>query len=155
MDLQPKRLTTVHPQDLSWLYSLDGVFEHAQGATVNMAELTGTTQKATHWPNGYLKPGTLMALHTSGTYDTYWAPWVQDESPDTGLTVVGGVILSGFMIREYSDGTVSPFVSGSIYPAKMPLQVIVSKMPGLLTDAAAANPVQAADLPAAWQAVSA
>lgn len=154
MDLQLKRTTTVHPQDLSWLYSLHGVFEHAQGATVNMAELNTVGKKAAHWPNGYIKPGTLMALHTSGTYNTYWAPWVQDESPVTGLTTVGGILLTGMVIREYSDGTVSPFVSGSIFPAKMPLQLIVAKLPVLLNNAGANRTVVAGDLPAAWQAVT-
>ena len=76
-----------------------------------------------------------MAKYTSGTYNTYWAPFVADESPDTGLTVVSGILLSGFLIREYADGTTSAYVSGSVFPAKMPLQVFVSKLPALLNDA--------------------
>lgn len=151
MDLNPKAVTTVHPQDFRWLYSDHGVFQRAQGATIAVASIASVAQKAKHWPDGYVKPGTLMALYTSGTYDNYWAPWVQDESPDTGLTVIGGVVLSGFLIREYADGTTSAYVTGSIYPAKMPLQVHVSKLPPLLNDAGTNRAVVAGDLPAAWQ----
>ena len=155
MDLNPKRSTSVHPQDLSWLYSLEGVFEHAQGITVNMADLAAAAKRTAHWPNGFLKPGMLMAQHTSGTYNTYWSPWVQDQTPNTGLTTVGGILLTGGLIREYTDGTYSPFVTASIYPAKMPLQVIVSKLPALLNNALGNRAVVAGDLPAAWQAMTA
>ena len=150
MDLKPKRVTEVHPQDLSWLYTLHGVFERATEATVKMASLNSAAQRAKHWPDGFIKAGTLMSLYTSGAHSGYWAPFVADQSPATGLTVVGGIVLSGFHISEYSDATISEFVAGAIFPAKMPLQLHVSKLPPLLNNAGANRAVVVGDLPAAW-----
>jgi hypothetical protein len=144
------RTRTFLPSDLSWIHRLNGVFEAANSGTINLAD--PAVVKATHYPDGFIKQGVFLGLHTSGTYDTYFAPYVADEAPDTGLTVVAAVVLSGFPVNYDEDGTLATTTtSGSILLASAAaLQLYVSKLPGLLNDAGGARPVVPADLPSGW-----
>lgn len=149
MDLGYISESYVHSPDLSWLRNPEWANAHAVSGTIVLANPDWV--EATHYPDGVIKSGTLVAIHTSGTYDTTFGPYVADQSPDTGLTTVGGVWIDGGPIKRDQDGAISTTrLTGAILLAHWPLDVYVSKLPGLLNEAGGARPVVAGDLPATW-----
>lgn len=149
MDLQisSETFTTV---DWTWLASKFGV-DTAKSATV----LLSACDEETHYPEGRLKPGLILAHFTSGANNGLWAPYVEDNAAGTGLAVAAGIVLDGFRVRRDSAGAlVATVTAGAVILAGVPLQVYVSELPGLLLDdGTTAYAPLAADLPAGFVAV--
>jgi hypothetical protein len=109
--------------------------------------ISGTTQ-ATHWPDGFVKPGTLLAQFTSGGNAGLWAPWVQNDAGGLGLVTLAGMVFDGFEIRRDATGTViGTKTAGAIIRKGTPCHVFVAKLPGLLlTNGSTAYVPTAADV---------
>lgn len=129
--------------DLTWIRS----FGSAKGLPATMA--TSDLVEATHYPEGFVKSGTLVALFTGGPNDGLWTPWVEDGA--NGEDTIGGVVYTGFQVRHDATGSpVSTRTDGSIFVPGQGLIVITSKLPELLlTDGTTANAPTDANLTAA------
>ena len=149
MDLQ---ITTesFETADWTWLASKFGV-DTAKPVTIRIASAT----KATHYPNGRIKPGTILAKYTSGANVGLWAPYVSDDTALEGLGTAAGILLDGARVRLQSDGSLAASVTvGACLLAGTPIQVNVGNLPGLLLqDGTTAYPPVAADLPSGFVAV--
>lgn len=90
---------------------------------------------ATHYPNGFVAPGTLLAQFTSGANDGYFAPYVQDDTAGEGLGAVAAIVWDGFYLGgPYPGSYDSTVVAGAILLPKTPIYLYESKMPGLLLE---------------------
>lgn len=139
--------TTYTTADLSWLDSSFTV-----GTAKPVTVLISECFESTHYPDGFLKPGTLLAEFTSGANAGLWAPFQQDNVEGEGLATVAGVALDGFKISKDASGAlVATVTAGAAILAGYPCAVIVSKLPGLLLadDSTAYAPV-AGDLPSSF-----
>ena len=144
MDLTIQSRTLTASRDYSFFANKHG-WDAALNGTVLIADLV----KATHYPEGYLKPGLILAKYTSGGNAGLWTPWVQDNVAGLGAATIAGIVFSGFDVRETDGVAVGTKTSGSIIPAGIPCSVYISKMPGLLlVNGSTANPVVAADVTA-------
>ena len=123
----------------------------AKSATILLSAFV----EATHYPDGYIKPGTILAKYTSGANDGLWGPYISNDIVGEGLGTPAGILLDGARVRQDSSGAnVHTQVVGACLIAGTPIQVYVSKLPGLLlSDAVTAYVVLAADLPTAFVAV--
>lgn len=137
--------------DWTWLASKFGV-NTAKSATILLSAATA----ATHYPDGRIKPGTIMAKFTSGANAGLWAPYVNDDTAGEGLGTAAGILLDGARVRTDSAGAeIATVVVGAVLLAGTPIQVNVSNLPGLLDeDGTTAYAPVAADLPSAAVAVS-
>jgi hypothetical protein len=145
MDLQYTTDTHV-VRDYSWLDPQSPI-ETAQPRTLLIAGAT----EATHYPDGFLKSGTIMAKYTSGGNAGFWAPYVVDHVGGFGLNTQVGIVLDGFEMRRGSSGAIIGIeVFGSMLIADTPIMVYVSKLPGLLNNAAGAYTPLTADLPSGF-----
>lgn len=149
MDIQASR-TTAGMSDKSCFHNTLNLAQLSSPATIAVDSLT----EATHFPNGFVKPGTILARYTSGANDGMWGAHVPDSTDGVGLENSDAVVWDGFYIDALADGSTLPdAVAGSILLAGLPVQMLVAKMPGLLDDADAAHTVVAADLPTGFIAV--
>lgn len=133
MDLQVST-ETFNSRDLSWLASSFAV-NHAKPRTVLIG--SPAMVEATHFPDGYIKPGTILATYTGGANSGLWAPYVSDWSDvtNTGLDTPTGIVLDGFRIRKDTDGTViGTKTAGAVILAGQPIRVVLDKLPGLLLE---------------------
>ncbi len=128
MDLQI-RSWTFGSRDYSWLAS-----KHGTDAPKTATLLVSAATEATHYPDGFIKSGTLLAKYTSGANEGLWAPYVNDGS--LGLNAIAGIVLDGFDItRNVGTGAIdSTRVMGSVILANSGVYINVSKLPGLLLD---------------------
>ena len=83
MDIAPKRSADFVVEDRSWLASADGT---ANLKSVSLAIPLFT--EATHYPDGVIKSGTLLAEATSGTYAGKYGPY-DDAATDGRQTATG------------------------------------------------------------------
>lgn len=142
MDLTVESRTLTASRDYSFFANKFG-WDTAINGTILIADLV----KATHYPEGYVKPGIILAKYTSGGNAGLWTPWVENDAGGTGRNTIAGMVFSGFDVRTTDGVAVSTKTSGSIIPKGVPCQVYLAKMPGLLmADGTTANPILAADL---------
>lgn len=148
MDLQVTS-TTLNTRDYRWLATRAGI-ENALPGTL----LISSAVKATHFPDGYIKTGTLLAKYTSGGNSGLLAPFVNDGS--TGLNTAVGIALDGFEIRMDADGNaIGTKTAGSVLYGGSGANVFLSKLPTLLlADGTTSYTVVAAKLPSGIYAVS-
>jgi len=145
MDLNIREEST-GVRDWSWLGSTHAV-DSAKDVTVVM---TGFT-KATHYPDGFIKPGTLLARYDGGADDDLWAAYVHDHSGGLDLDTARAVVLDGFKVNYDIDGNLtSTKTAGSVLLDGYPVEIIVANLPGLLDDADADYAPVAADLPSTF-----
>lgn len=144
MDLQVSTETS-NSRDLSWLASSFAV-NHAKPRTV----LIASADEDTHYPDGYIKPGVILAQYTSGANSGLWAPYVSDDTVGEGLGDPAGIVLDGFRIRKDADGSViGTKTAGAVILSGQPIRVVLDKLPGLLLeDGTTAYAPVAADLTA-------
>jgi len=142
VDLTVVDRTLTASRDLSFFANKFG-----WGAQTNATIRIANCVKATHYPEGYVKPGTFLAKVTSGANTGVGAPWVEDDAGGVGLNTLAGMVFSGFEIREVDGVAVATKTSGSIILKGTPVHVYVSKLPGLLlANGSTANPILAADV---------
>lgn len=148
MDLQVTS-HTLTTRDLSWLATRAGI-ENALPGTL----LIAGANRPKHYPDGYIKPGTLLARYTSGPNQGLLAPFVNDGT--TGLNAAVGIALDGFHIRLDDDGAViGTRTAGSVLYAGSGAMVYLAKLPNLLLANGTTNyVVTAANLPAGIFAVT-
>jgi hypothetical protein len=122
--------------------------KHGWDATSSATLLISGTTQATHWPDGYVKPGTILAQFTSGGNSGLWAPWVQNDAGGLGLVTAAGIVFDGFEIRRDAAGVViGTKTAGSIIRKGTPAHVFVAKLPTLLlTNGATVYTPTAADV---------
>lgn len=147
MDLQYST-TTHNTQDLTWL-GTTGQLGETHTATLDIASCVA----AVHYPDGKIKPGTIVAQYTGGAKSGLWAPYYQDWSDvtNTGLDTAGGIVVDGFEIRTEDGTELATKTAGAILLAGTPQQVFVSKLPDLvLEDETTSYDPVAADLPSAF-----
>lgn len=116
-------------------------------AFINGTILISDLVKATHYPEGFVKVGIILAKYTSGGNAGLWTPWVENDASGTGKNTIAGMAFSGFDVRTTDGVAVATKTSGAIIPKGVAAQVYLAKVPGLLlTDGTTANPILAADL---------
>ena len=142
MQLQPTS-EAYGNSDYSWLANRLAVGE---GVTTRLH--IASADKTTHYPDGFIKAGTILAQFTSGANNGLFAPYVHDHAGGEGLDTPAGIALSDFAIHEVDGVATSATTIGSMIPANMPCRVFVSRLPGLLDNLDAAYAPVAADLPA-------
>lgn len=136
--------------DWTWLAS-----SFATGTGKPVTILLTTFVEATHYPNGRIKPGTILAKYTSGANSGLWGPYVSNDTVAEGLGTPAGILLDGARVRKDASGVnVSTVTVGACLIAGTPVQVNVANLPGLLLeDGTTAYAPLAADLPSAAVAV--
>ncbi len=80
MDISVRPVGTWVPEDLSWLGSRDG-FNVTQSITLDTSAFT----EGTHYPDGYVKSGTVLTQLGSGLY----GPYAADASEAQTVTITG------------------------------------------------------------------
>ena len=132
-------------------HNIHGLPQLTSPGTVLLADAV----EATHYPNGFIPPGTILARYTSGGNVGYLSPYVHNHAGGTGLNTAAAMVWDGFYLKRGPTGAYQAptGLGGSILLAGLPVQIIVSKLPGLLNAAAAAYAPVAADLPSGFIAV--
>ncbi len=132
-------------------HNINDLPQLTSSGTILVAGMT----EATHFPNGFVAPGTLLARYTSGANTGYLAPYVHDHAGGLGLDTAAAMVWDGFYLQRNSNGVyASTRVAGSILLAGLPVQVFVDRLPGLLEDdGTTAHAPVAADLPTNFIAV--
>lgn len=139
--------TTQQPSQLDWIRQLNGA--KPIGATISTTNLV----EATHFPNGFIPPGTLLGIFTTGATEVgVWTPWVENGGAVgfEGENVIEAVVYQGFEVRKTAAGAIlSTRTVGSIFRKNDSIVLIAAKMPTLLlTDDTTANPISNANLTA-------
>lgn len=103
--------------------------------TASGTVVTGACIEAAHFPNGFLRPGTLLArvaaTHPTVGWRGYLAPWVPDGA--NGLNVIDSVVWHGFDFGgnypgNYDTGDTT-YIAGAILRLKTPVFLNIGKMP--------------------------
>lgn len=87
MDLSVRRTTPLSVEDRSWLGDVDGT-----QATRSITLVTASFTKATHYPNGRLKSGTIIGRYTSGPNNGLWG--LYDNAATDGRQTAVGVLFN-------------------------------------------------------------
>lgn len=128
MDLTIREFQAV-PSNKDVFANIDGLQQKTFSGTILVAGMT----EATHYPNGFVAPGTLLAQYTSGANTGYFAPYVQDHAGGLGLDTVAAIVWDGFNLGgPYPGSYDSTVVAGAILLPKTPVYLWEAKMPGLL-----------------------
>ena len=149
MDLQVTEETIVTESDYRWLASAHGVGT-GKPRTLHIASAT----ESVHYPNGRIKPGTLLAKITAaGATQGLWGPYIQDAT--NGLETPLGIALDGFRVRKNRDGSVIGTVTaGSVLLVNAPIRVKLARLPKLvLADGTTEYSVVLADITALGMSV--
>lgn len=85
MDISVRKTSPLVVEDRSWLGDEDGT-----QATRPITLHTASFVKATHFPNGVLKSGTVIARYESGANVGLWAPYAGNASEVQTVTITGG-----------------------------------------------------------------
>lgn len=83
MDISVRRTSPLIVEDRSWLGDADGT-----KATRSITLVTASFTKATHYPDGVLKSGTVIGRYTSGANQGLWGLY-DDVAADGRQTAVG------------------------------------------------------------------
>ena len=109
--------TSYQVADRRWLLSPHGT-DYTPGVTLDVSKFTQNT----HYPNGYIPSGTVVAKITaSGKYGPY------DNSKSDGTEVAGGILFGDCKVVR-SNGTAAAnvgsgiLVHGIVSAGKLPLQ---------------------------------
>jgi hypothetical protein len=84
MDISVRRTSRLIVEDRSWLGDVDGT-QATRSITLRAAAFT----KNTHYPDGVLKSGTVLARYSSGAYAGLWAPYAGEASEAQTVTITG------------------------------------------------------------------
>lgn len=84
MDLSVRKTSPLVVEDRSWLGDVDGT-----QATRSITLVTASFTKATHFPNGCLKSGTVLARYASGANVGLWGPYAGRTSEVQTATITG------------------------------------------------------------------
>lgn len=85
MDISVRRTSPLLVEDRSWLGDVDGT-----QATRSITLRTAAFTKATHYPDGVLKSGTVIAQYAAGAYSGLWGPYAGTATEVQTATVTGG-----------------------------------------------------------------
>lgn len=108
------RSETVGAGDMSWLASAHAI-HNARTATVNVGAFTA----ATHYPDGYIRSGTPVAL-VAGLL----VPYDSTEATVTGAGVLAGHILTDQPVVAGSGNFAVPLLDhGRVWTSKVPAGV--------------------------------
>lgn len=84
MDISVRKTDSLVVEDRSWLGDVDGT-QPTRSITLRTAAFT----KATHFPLGVLKSGTVIARYESGAYLGLWGPYAGQASEGQTVTITG------------------------------------------------------------------
>jgi hypothetical protein len=84
MDISVRSTGFLVQEDRSWLADADGT-QATRSVTLRTAAFTANT----HFPNGVLKSGTILARYTSGAYKGLYAPYAGTASEAQTVTITG------------------------------------------------------------------
>lgn len=137
---------TYNQSDYSWLGSRANI-EFAKSGTLLIASAT----KATHYPDGYIKAGTLLAEYTSGANQGLLGVYVNNDTVGEGLGTSVGVAFSDFRVKESGGVAVSTVTAGAVLYGGHTIEIVIANLPGLLLeDGTTAYAPVLADLPSGF-----
>ncbi len=141
MDLTIQTETQAVP-DLTWIRSKG---QSALSGTLYTTDLV----EATHFPDGYVKSGTVLGFFTAGGGSGLWTPWVEDGA--NGEEDIGGILFTGGQVRKNAAGVVisTRTICSVVYPNRGWVINPANLPAGLLTDGTTANTATGAQLEAA------
>ena len=143
MDLQITS-ETFGTADYRWLGSKSDI-DTARPKTFALGDMV----EATHYPEGYVKSGLLVAQYTTGGNSGLFGIYT-DDATDGRETAIG-ILLQGPRVRKSADGSlVATVAAGAVLERCF---VDLAFVPGhLLLDGTTPNVIDAADLPTHIQA---
>lgn len=127
MDLSVRK-TLVGQGDQSWLASRDGT-DVAMTVTIARASLT----KNTHYPDGYLKSGTPLALATSGTYSGLYVPLAARTDEIQTVTITGTPTGGTFTLTLDGETTAAVAYNAAASAVQTALEGLSNLQPGDVT----------------------
>lgn len=117
--------------------------------TVPITIAVDSLVEARHYPDGFIQPGTIVALHTGGANQDLWGPYVHDHAGGFGLDTAGAMIWMPIEVKD-RYGAVATAVAGAALLAGLPVQINVALLPTLSADDDSEYTPLAADLPASF-----
>ncbi len=100
MDISVRKTSPLIVEDRSWLGDVDGT-----QATRSITLLLSLFTKNTHYPNGVIKSGTVIAKATAGANAGYWGPYAGEASEVQTATITGGPTGGTFTLTYNGETT--------------------------------------------------
>jgi hypothetical protein len=100
MDLSVRRTSPLVIEDRSWLGDVDGT-----QATRSITLVTASFTAGTHYPDGVLKSGTVIARYGSGANVGLWGPYAGSASEVQSATVTGAPTGGTFTLTLNAETT--------------------------------------------------
>lgn len=100
MDISVRRTSPLVVEDRSWLGDVDGT-QATRSITLRVAAFTANT----HYPEGILKSGTVLARYESGTYQGLWGPYAGSPTEVQTATITGSPTGGSFTLTLNGETT--------------------------------------------------
>lgn len=115
LDISVRSKSAFIPEDRSWLGDVDGT-----QATKTITLATSLFTAATHFPNGVLKSGTVLAKVTAvGATQNMYGPY--NDALSNGQQVAAGFLFNSVAMETGGPNVAAPLQErGVIKPARLP-----------------------------------
>lgn len=128
MDISVRRTSPLVVEDRSWLGDVDGT-QATRSVTLRVAAFT----KVTHFPDGVLKSGTVLAEYTSGTYQGLWGPYAGQATEVQTATITGSPTGGSFTLTLNGETTAAIAYNAASSVVQAALLALPSLSPGDVT----------------------
>lgn len=128
MDISVRKTSPLIVEDRSWLGDVDGT-----QATRSITLLTSAFTKVTHYPDGVLKSGTVLARFTSGANLGLYGPYGGRASEVQTATVTGGPTGGTFTLTLNGETTAAIAYNATADAVRAALEALPSISAGDLT----------------------
>jgi hypothetical protein len=128
MDIVVRKTSPLVVEDRSWLGDVDGT-QATRSITLRAAAFT----KNTHYPNGVLKSGTVLARYTSGTYVGLYGPYAGQASEAQTVTITGSPAGGTFTLTYSSETTAGIAYNATAAAVQSALEALPSLSAGDVT----------------------
>lgn len=121
MDISVRRTSPLVVEDRSWLGDVDGT-----QPTRSITLLTSAFTKVTHYPDGVLKSGTVIARFSSGANVGLWGPYAGRTSEVQSATVTGAPTGGTFTLTLNGETTAAIAFNATADTVRAALQALPS-----------------------------
>lgn len=128
MDLSIRRTSPLVVEDRSWLGDVEGT-----QATRSITLVTAAFTKNTHYPDGLLKSGTILARFTSGANVGLWGPYAGTPSEVQTVTITGTPTGGTFTLTFNSETTAAIAYNATADTVRAALEALPSVSAGDIT----------------------
>lgn len=128
MDISVRRTSPLIVEDRSWLGDVDGT-QACRPVTLRVAAFTENT----HYPDGILKSGTILAEYTSGTYQGLWGPYAGTPTEVQTATITGSPTGGSFTLTYSGETTAAIAYNAAASAVQSALLALTNLSPGDVT----------------------